>query len=134
MARESNFLIGSGEKLISKEVIRNGGGTKQQPYTFEEAKERISYQLESIISDVSKLPDAAKPNDEAVIAVTLHPRYVSKSDHPQKFFESQELVAIGSKPKRIKPDNWGTKKVPNELSLTDVYYIKSSISNLNHFL
>lgn len=134
MARESNFLIGSGEKLISKEVIRNGGGTKQQPYTFEEAKERISCQLESIISDVSKLPDAAKPNDETVIAVTLHPRYVSKSDHPQKFFESQDLVAIGSKPKRIKPDNWGTKKVPNELSLTDVYYIKSSISNLNHFL
>ena len=134
MARESNFLIGNGEKLISKEVIRNGGGTKQQPYTFEEAKERIAFQLESIISDVSKLPDAAKPNDEAVISVTLHPRYVSKSDHPQKFFESQDLVAVGSKPKHIKPDNWGTKKVPDNASLTDVYYIKSSISNLNHFL
>lgn len=134
MARATNFLIGNGEKLISKEVIKNGGGSKQQPYTFEEAKERLSCQLENIINDISKLPDSAKPNDEAVLSVTLHPRYVSKSDHPQKFFESQSLIAIGSKPKRIKPDNWGTKSIPEDESLTDVYYIKSSISNLNHFL
>lgn len=134
MARETNFLIGNGEKLISNEIIKSGGGAKRQPYSFEEAKERLSLQLEHIIADISELPDIAKPNDEAIISVTLHPRYVSKSDHPQKFFESQNLIAVGSKPKRIKPDNWGTKSVPEEESITDVYYIKSSFSDLNNFL
>lgn len=134
MARESNFLIGNGEKLISKEIIKNGGRPKKQPYTFEEAKERLSVQLEKLITNVTELPDTAKPNNEAVISVTLHPRYVSKSDHPQKFFESQNLVAVGSKPKSIKPDKWGTKTPPKDESLTDVYYIKSSVSDLNNFL
>lgn len=134
MARDSNFLIGSGEKLISQAVIKNGGGPKNRPYSFQEAKERIFGQLESIIHNIAELPEIAKPNDEAVISVTLHPRYVSKSDHPQNFFEAQNLIAVGSKPKHVKPDNWGTKKVPDDESLTDIYYIKSSIPNLESFL
>lgn len=134
MAREKNFLVGNGERLISTEIRKTGGGTKKSPYSFDEAKDRLSFQLEQLISNISALPSEAKPNNEAVVSVTLHPRYVSKSDHPQKFFESQELIAVGSKSKYIKPEKWGTKRIPDEESLTDIYYIKSSISNLSNFL
>lgn len=134
MSRKKNFIIGSGEKLITQEEIVHSGGNKKLPYSFDEAKERISYQLEEAINEISKLPDSAKPNGETVVSVTLHPRYVAKSYHPNDFFETQNLVPIGSRPTYIKPDKWGTNNIPEDVSLTDIYYLRSSVSNLNHFL
>lgn len=135
MSRGNNFLIGNGERLISTEALVERGNPKKLPYTFEEAKDRLTFQIEGIIKKILEMPESTKPNNETVIAVTLHPRYVSRTDHPSKFLEQQSLTTVGSKSRYIKPENWGTKeKPPEEPSLTDMYYIKTSIPNLSNLL
>lgn len=135
MPRGNNFLIGNGERLMSIESLVERGDPKALPYTFNEAKDRLTLQIEGIIQKVSAMPESTKPNNETIIAVTLHPRYVSRTDHPSEFLEQQSLTAVGSKSKYIKPENWGTKEdPPEEPSLTDMYYLKTSIPNLSNLL
>lgn len=42
MEKQKNFLIGNGEQLINIVPISRRGGEKRKPYSFEDAKDRLT--------------------------------------------------------------------------------------------
>jgi len=102
MSRHNNFLLGSGERLTGRVEVPAGGGPKNAPYTFQRAVQRVTEKLDTANSIFSSLEPEAAPNDEVVAAITLHPRYVSKSDYPGELLAAQGLRTIGSRSKLIR--------------------------------
>lgn len=122
MAREHNFLLGEGERLAQKVKIKRAGGTKNAPYDFPTAKARIAERLQTVEAEIAKLPDDACPRGEAVAVVTLHPRYLSKSDFPSELFSAVGLRAVGSRSRTVRPEQWGVKKHA-EVAVTDEIFV-----------
>lgn len=122
MAREHNYLLGSGERLASPVKISKGGGDKNPPYTFQQARERLSKRLTTAVRDFTLLPRDAKPNGQVVALLTMHPRYVSKSDYPLELLAEVGLRSVGSRSASIRPDAWGVEKHP-ESALSDQIFV-----------
>jgi hypothetical protein len=123
MARKHNFLLGNGEKLTGAVPFIAGGGPKFPPYNLTEATSRFKNRIHEISSEVRQLPPEACPGDEAVLSVTMHPRYVSKSDFPTRLFTALGLRSVGSRMARIKPDKWGIRKHPSTEVLTEEIFV-----------
>ena len=122
MARKNNFLLGNGEKLTGPVEIRSGGGPKNPPYRLAEARARFKSRIHAATVGVRALPPAACPGGEAVLAVTMHPRYVSKSDFPAPLFTALGLRAVGSRTTKVKPEKWGIKEPPaGEVSTEEIF-------------
>lgn len=109
MARENNFLLGSGEKLTAPVDIDGGAGDKNPPYDFGTALGRIVARLRDANRLLSALPQEACPDDRVVALLTMHPRYISKSDYPVHLLDSVGLQPVGSRSKDVTPEVWGTK-------------------------
>ena len=122
MARKNNFLLGFGERLTGRVEIPTGGGDKNPPYTFPEARARVQGWLTTSVTSFDALANDAAPNNEVVATLTLHPRYVSKSDFPRELLEITGLRAVGSKIDRVSPQNWGVEKHPQE-AYTETLYV-----------
>lgn len=122
MAREQNFLLGQGERLTAPVEIRSGGGSKNPPYDFPTAKSRVAAKLAATTSALAQVPADACPNGEAVAVVTMHPRYVSKTDFPEKLLGAVGLRAVGSRSRSITPEKWGIEKHP-ESAVTEEYFV-----------
>ena len=114
MARKNNFLLGFGERLTSAVDVPTGGGEKNPPYSLGQAISRVSEKLSSAVTQFDTVPPEATPNGEVVAVMTLHPRYVSKSDYPRELLSAVGLRAIGSKSKLVRPESWGVEKHPEE--------------------
>lgn len=114
MARKNNFLLGFGERLTAKVEVPSGGGDKNPPYEFSTARSRVENWLTTSVASFDSLSADAAPNDEVVGVMTLHPRYVSKSDFPRELLEATGLRAVGSKIERVRPEQWGIEKHPDE--------------------
>lgn len=122
MARNNNFLLGQGERLTHNVSVPSGGGDKNPPYDFARAKERVQQRLERVTNEFAALPLDASPGGEVVAVVTMHPRYVSKSDFPEQLFAAVEVRAIGSRSTQIKPESWGIKEHP-EKAITEQIFV-----------
>ncbi len=114
MARNNNFLLGAGERLTRKVSVPTGGGEKNPPYPFDRSLHRVAERLRSATLQFESVPADATPNGEVVSLVTLHPRYVSKSDYPHELLSAVGLRTVGSKPARVKPEAWGIDRHPVE--------------------
>lgn len=121
MAREHNFLLGQGERLALKVPIKKAGGAKELPYDLKTAKTRISERLARVESHIARLPDDACPRGEAVVVVTLHPRFLSKSDYPSDLFSTVGLRAVGSRSRTIQPEQWGVEKHGDDAVTEDIF-------------
>lgn len=119
---EKNFLLGKGERLTSNVEVPQGGGPKNPPYSFEQAKERIGKKLKGVANAIHSLPKEACPGDEVVALITMHPRYISKSDFPENLMRKIGVRSIGSKSKEVKPEKWGLKKHPQK-ALTEQIFV-----------
>lgn len=118
MARENNFLLGYGERLTTNVDVKTTRGPKNPPYGFLAARRHISDGLKSAVVSFEQLPDTACPDDLVTAVVTMHPRYISKSDFPTELLDEVGLKPVGGRSKRIKPRQWGIKKPPED-ALTD---------------
>jgi hypothetical protein len=125
MARKNNFLLGFGERLTAKVEVPSGGGDKNPPYAFPAARSRVESWLTTSVASFDSLSADAAPNDEVVGVLTLHPRYVSKSDFPRELLEATGLRAVGSKIERVRPEQWGIEKHPDE-AYTEALYVAGS--------
>ena len=110
MAREHNFLLGQGERLISKVQVPKAGGEKNIPYDLSTAKTRIAQRLEQVTAQITQLPEDACPRGEVVAVLTLHPRFLSKSDYPSDLLSAVGLRSVGSRSRTITPETWGTER------------------------
>ena len=114
MASRNNFLLGFGERLQRAVNVPSRGGPKEPPYTLEYARQRLQTPILEMNEYFDTLPGGATPNDEAVCYITLHPRYVAKSEYPDALLNRLNLRVIGSKSLRITPEEWGVKNHPEE--------------------
>lgn len=123
MVKRNNFLLGQGQRLTSNVTVVKGGKPKDMPYTFSDAQKRVSQKLATVNAHMRTLPDEACPQNEAVATVTLHPRYLSKTDFPTELLRAAGLRPIGSRPKKVLPDKWGTKTIPTEAVVTAEIFV-----------
>jgi hypothetical protein len=122
MAREQNFLLGQGERLTGPVKVTRSGGPKNPPYDFATARSRVGKKLATTSATLDDTPAEACPNNEVVAVVTMHPRYVSKSDFPTQLFGAVGLRAVGSRARSIEPERWGIEKHP-KLALGEDYFV-----------
>ncbi len=122
MPRLNNFLLGNGERLTSRVHVPTGGGEKNPPYTFERAQSRLYRKLQDAVIVLDAVPNEAAPKDEVVAVVTLHPRYIAKSDFPQELLSAVGLRPIGSRSQTVVPESWGIKKHP-EAAVTEQLFV-----------
>jgi hypothetical protein len=125
MARQNNFLLGHGERLTQRVEVPSGGGAKNPPYNFEAARARIATRMAAVASALRQLPPDAAPGGQVVAVMTMHPRYVAKSDFPTELLSTLGLRAIGSRSRTVKPEAWGIQKHP-ESALTEDIFVAGS--------
>ncbi|MHB8063629.1 MAG: hypothetical protein ACYDG2_13520, partial [Ruminiclostridium sp.] len=123
MARENNFLLGHGERLTYKVNVPHIGGPKNPPYEHNVAVKRISGFLSNANGYYDSLPDSACPNGEVTAVITMHPRYISKSDFPTKLIQQFGLRAVGGKTEVITPDAWGIENHPQEAISDEIFVV-----------
>ena len=116
-----NFLLGRGERLTKNVIVRRGGGPKQAPYSFAEAKGRLAPMLAEAVSIVDDLPDDACPRDEAVITLTLNPEYIAKSYFPAELLQGVGIEVVGSRPRKVTPEKRSRDRVPQATLTTDLF-------------
>ena len=116
-----NFILGKGERLTADIVIKSSGGTKKHPYSISEARDRLVPLISNTVQKIDTLPKEACPNDEAVISITLHPEFTSKSYFPDKLFRTIGINVIGSRPRKVKPEKRSSKKVAVEMVTTELF-------------
>lgn len=104
MPDEPRYLIGFGERLTRRVHVPSGGGSSDGPYTIEQARARLGRMTRAASETASSLPAIACPDDRIVMAITLHPKYLSKSAYPQGLFEEIDVTAIGSRPVKVVPE------------------------------
>src|SRR5450830_1188154 len=121
MARKNNFLLGNGERLTLTVHVPSGGGDKNPPYDFSRAKKRLGEKLQTTTAALRDLPDEACPAGEVVAVVTMHPRYISKSDFPSQLFNSVGIRAVGSRAATVTPERWGVKKHPKSARTQQIF-------------
>src|ERR1043166_9313239 len=106
MPDKINFLLGHGERLTEQISAPPTNPEKLQPYSFEEAKERLIPMLRASATAMTNLPPLACPNDEAVAILRIHPEFIAKSYFPGRLLRDVGLEAIGSRPARTIPSKW----------------------------
>lgn len=129
MPRENNYLLGYGERLTGEVKIKKSSGDKNPPYDFITARHQVSEWVQTALIDFNMLPVSACPNDQVTATITMHPRYVSKSDYPLELINEVGLRVVGGRLKKVQPRNWGVKKHPIE-AFTDEIFVMGTRSNI----
>ena len=132
MPRQNNFLIGQGERLTQRVDVPTGGSPKVLPYDFVTQQSRLDTRLHQTYEYISALPQEACPDDRTVAIVTMHPRFIAKSDFPENLFRSVGLRAVGSRSVDITPEKWGVDSHP-EQAQTDELFVTGTRESFAHW-
>lgn len=98
------FLIGFGERLTAPTDPQSTGPGGPDPYTLEEARQRIGAMAGTTAARAGRLTARACPGDRTVAAVTLHPSFLSKSGFPQALMDTGGFRHLGSRPSFVIPE------------------------------
>lgn len=120
-----NFLLGHGERLTERISAPATNPEKSQPYSFEEARDRLAPMLRASNAVLRNLPSLACPNDETVAILRIHPEFIAKSYFPSRLLRDVGLEAIGSRPTRATPAKWTRKVEPEAVETTDLFVAAS---------
>ena len=120
MSTPSRFFLGQGENLISAVQLPSGPPNKTYPYDFDEACQRMESMVGGAVADLSKLPPLARPADQVVAQLTIHPRGLAKSYHPRDLLSGFNLRQVGSRRVDITPEK-DTAASSGELEATELY-------------
>ncbi|MCC7421553.1 MAG: S8 family peptidase, partial [Planctomycetaceae bacterium] len=99
-----NFLLGYGERLMTKIDPPGGSGEKWQPYSLDRARERLTPRIRHVERTIAALPPGACPGNQAVAILTMHPSFLPKSDFPGAMLAEARLRAIGSREAQVIPE------------------------------
>lgn len=121
MANRPNYLLGYGERLTEPVEIRGGGGEKHPPYSFEQARSRLTGMLQATVRDLHALPESACPEGQTVASFTLHPEYFAKSHFPGGLLRWAGLRPVGSKARTVRPAQRSRDREPEEAVTTQLF-------------
>ncbi len=130
---QKNLLLGNGELLTQKIEVTTGGGPKQHPYTFSEARQRLLPKVSSMLKRMNSIPEQARARGEEVAKITLNPAYLAKSYFPSALLKNSGLRSVGSKEVVITPEKTARKSEPSQES-TSCLYISGSLGAFEAFL
>ncbi|MCL7938780.1 S8 family peptidase [Halomonas sp. ATCH28] len=103
MANKQRFLFGRGEKLTDTVRYRGGYNESDPLYDLGFQKDRFKSYFETISSQLEEIPDDKLAGGNAVIGITLHPKYISRSAFPEGLINQLNLRLLGSRSTKIKP-------------------------------
>ena len=118
---QHNFLLGKGERLTTDISMKSGGGPKQAPYTFTEARRRLAPMVARTAAAIDDLPPEACPGDQAVISLTLNPEYIAKSYFPSELLHDIGMDVVGSRPRRTTPEKRSRGREVIETLTTELF-------------
>jgi len=121
MADNRNFLLGKGERLTEPVTAAGRPMVKVPPYTFKEARARLTPMFEDAIASFSQMPDTTKPEGQVVASLVLNPEYTAKSYYPAASLREYGLRAVGSKAVSITPEKRSGGRVAGERPTTELY-------------
>lgn len=101
-----NLLLGYGETLTGQVKIEKRSGPKNKPYTYEENAPVIMRELQGVLRNFQELPDAVKPNGEAIAKITLHPAFLAKSYFPVLLFKNSLCKVLVAKLLKFDRERW----------------------------
>lgn len=104
MSTPSRFFLGQGENLITGVSPSSGPSTKDYPYDFDEACERLSGMIGSAVAEFESLPTLAKPAGQVVGQLAIHPRGLARSYHPGDLLRDFGLRQVGSRRVDLVPE------------------------------
>lgn len=120
-----NFLLGRGERLTSDVIVKSGAPKKVPPYTFAEARNRLTPMIETAAEQFDALPEAACPDGQVVGALTLNPEYIAKSYYPGELLKIVGLESLGSRPLLVKPEKRSRDRAAQETLTTQLFVVGS---------
>lgn len=132
MPDRTNFLIGYGERLASDIAAPVGGAPKTHPYSFGEARKRLTPKVKAAATELASLPQVVCPGDQTVALVTLHPTYLAKTYYPADLLKTYGLDTIGSQAREVSPEKW-TKKKPPMSAVTSELFVAGSRRRFQQF-
>jgi hypothetical protein len=132
MPERTNFLIGYGERLASEIAAPIGGAPKKHPYSFNEARRRLTPRVQAAATELANLPPLVCPDDQTVALVTLHPTYLAKSYYPADLLRSYGLETVGSRAREVSPERW-TRKKPPASAITSELFIAGARRRFQQF-
>lgn len=121
MADKRNFLLGKGERLTEPVLPSGRKLDREPPYTYGEARARLTPMFEAAISELSRLPETARPAGQVVAGLTLNPEYIAKSYYPEQVLKTYALRAVGSKAALVTPEKRSKDRKPEEKPTTQLF-------------
>lgn len=109
--------------MTSQVIVPKGGGSKKSPYDPDYARSKLSSKLSEASETFASIPKDASPDEKVVAILTMHPRYISKSDSPKNLLRAAGLEAVGSRSRRVQPEEWGIKKHPDTAITDDLFVV-----------
>lgn len=132
MAEKQRFLFGRGEKLTDNVKYRNRFSESEPVYDLEFQKQRFQKYFSEISKRVDLIPNEQLADGNAVLGITLHPKYLSRSAFPALLFNELGLRFLGSRSTKIKPEK-GKGSDEKEGALSTFIFVsgkKKTISSL----
>ncbi|ABE58439.1 S8 family peptidase [Chromohalobacter israelensis] len=127
---EKNFLLGKGERLADPIVKKTAGGEKKLPYSYDYSSKFIKDKASEVEKYLKSLQEGACPDGRFVASITIHPRFISKSDYPLEFLRIAGFETIGGRSQWVEPKKWGVECPPADGAVTDTLYVSTSRSKL----
>jgi|GEM_PF-2825697 len=65
-------ILYKGELYAKPVTKKSGGGSKNLPATFQEAKKKIKNDIEQVFEEIDRLPEIARMPNEIVVCMRMH--------------------------------------------------------------
>lgn len=88
-------IIGNGQYYIEPLIRKNSGGTPAFPHEYEEAKVRLSADIEKIQNSFSNSDEIFV--DKKIVCVRLEPKFEAKSHMPNSLISDSDMKLVGGR-------------------------------------
>ncbi len=119
-------ILANGEKLAKEITKGKSGGPKNLPYTYEEAKKRITNDMNNLSNEIKEHSELYLEN-ELIINVRMAENFIAKSYIPSIFNKKESMEFVGA---RI----YNRKIIDNKEIKSKLYFVKCSKDNLDWFM
>lgn len=126
---DENYLLGNGQSLTNVVPRTFGPVDKRLPYSIETAKQRLRGDLEQANGFFSRIRPEECSQGRVCGLLTMHPRFISKSDYPSSFLRNAGLTVVGSRKEEIEPDDWGLERDHDRPPISTTYFVVGMRAN-----
>ena len=119
-------ILANGEKLAREITKGKSGGPKKLPYTYEEAKKRLTNDINNISNEIKAHSELYLEN-ELIINIRMAENFIAKSYIPNIFNKKESMEFVGA---RI----YNRKVIENKEIKSKLYFVKCSKDNLDWFM